>query len=77
MVPTQTNAVVRLELDEPEAALLREVCREALAELRAEIVRTESVDFRGALKEREHVLKVLVSRLYASPERGRVREGSA
>jgi hypothetical protein len=55
--------MVRLELDDREAELLREVCREALSELRAEIVRTESADFRGALKEREAILKALLDRL--------------
>jgi hypothetical protein len=59
----ETTVVVRLELDDREAELLREVCREALSELRAEIVRTESADFRGVLKQREDVLKSLVSRL--------------
>jgi hypothetical protein len=73
----QGTAVVRLELDDREASLLCEVCRESLAELRTEIVRTESANFRGALKEREHVLRVLLSRLEASPERGRTRAGSA
>jgi hypothetical protein len=59
----ETAVGVRLELDEREAELLREVCREALSELRAEIVRTESTDFRRALKEREDILNSLLSRL--------------
>jgi hypothetical protein len=59
----EASVVVRLELDEREVELLREVCREALSELRAEIVRTESIDFRSALKAREDVLKSLLSRL--------------
>jgi hypothetical protein len=58
-----TSVLVRLELDEREAELLREVCREALSELRAEIVRTESADFRTSLKDREAVLKSLLDRL--------------
>lgn len=58
-----TSVALRLELDEREAALLRDVCREALSELRSEIVRTESVDFRGALKEREELLRSLLARL--------------
>jgi hypothetical protein len=59
----QASVVVRLELGEREAELLREVCGEALSELRAEIVRTESADFRGQLKQREDVLKGLLARL--------------
>jgi hypothetical protein len=59
----EAGVVVRLELDEREAELLREVCKEALSELRSEIVRTESADFRRALKDREAVLKSLLSRL--------------
>ena len=59
----EASVVVRVELDEREAELLREVCNEALSELRAEIVRTESADFRRALKDREAVLKSLLSRL--------------
>jgi hypothetical protein len=59
----EASVLVRLELDEREAELLREVCTEALSELRAEIVRTESTDFRRALKDREAVLKSLLSRL--------------
>jgi hypothetical protein len=58
-----SSLAVRLELDEREADLLREVCREALSELRSEIVRTESTEFRGALKQREDVLKSLLARL--------------
>jgi hypothetical protein len=57
------SVLVRLELDEGEAELLREVCEQALSELRAEIVRTETADFRRALKDREHVLRSLLSRL--------------
>ena len=59
----EASVVVRLELDDRETGLLREVCREALAELRVEIVRTENAEFRGALKQREDVLKSLLSRL--------------
>jgi hypothetical protein len=59
----EASVVVRLELDEREAELLREVCEQTLSELRAEIVRTESTDFRRGLKAREGVLRSLLSRL--------------
>jgi hypothetical protein len=59
----EASVVVRLELDDRETELLREVCREALSELRVEIVRTENADFRRALQERQDVLKSLLSRL--------------
>lgn len=58
-----SSVAVRLELDEREAEALRDVCREALSELRSEIVRTESAAFREALKEREVLLRALLSRL--------------
>ena len=61
-----TSLALRLELDGREVELLREVCQEALSELRLEIVRTESARFRGALKEREEVLKALLARLPAT-----------
>ena len=57
------SLATRLELDEREVELLLEVCREALSELRSEIVRTESAEFRDALKEREEVLRSLLARL--------------
>jgi Ala-tRNA(Pro) deacylase len=59
----ETTIATRLELDEREAELLREVCHEALGELRAEIVRTENADFRHALQAREELLKSLLLRL--------------
>ena len=43
--------------------LMTDVFREALSELRAEIVRTESAEFRNLLKQREDVLKTLLARL--------------
>lgn len=58
-----TGVAARLELDEREASLLADVCAEALSELRSEIVRTESVEFRDALKQREELLRSLLARL--------------
>jgi hypothetical protein len=59
----ETGVVVRLELDEREVELMSEVCREALSELRAEIVRTDRAEFRAVLKQREDTLKTLLARL--------------
>ena len=54
---------MRIELDEKEGYLLLEVCRVSLADLRAEIVRTDSHAFRERLKEKEQVLRDLLLRL--------------
>lgn len=48
----EASVVVRLELDEHEAELLRDVCEQTLSELR-----------RRGLKDREGVLRSLLSRL--------------
>lgn len=57
--------MIRIELTDEEAARLRDVCEDYLADLRAEIAGTESHDFREELKAQEAFLKGLMARLGA------------
>jgi hypothetical protein len=57
--------MARIDLSDDEAALLREVCEDALSELHSEIVHTDSLDFREGLKRKEAFLKSLLARLSA------------
>jgi hypothetical protein len=52
-----------LELDDEQAALLREVLDHALRDLRYEIADTDNSRYRDALKEREAALRDLLSPL--------------
>jgi hypothetical protein len=52
-----------LELSPEEFSLLREILTSTLGELRVEISRTDSRDFRDGLKEREAVVRRLIDRL--------------
>ena len=58
---------MQLELSEQEQALLSEVLTHALSDLREEIFKTDSVDYKTGLREREQTLKALVGRLEAKP----------
>ena len=53
--------MVRLELTEADAEVLRDILTYHLSELRMEIAGTESKDFREDLKKREEVLKKVLS----------------
>lgn len=55
--------MVRIEMTESEIALMCEVLERDMAELRHEIVRTDSREFRAALKHREEALNTLRMRL--------------
>jgi hypothetical protein len=55
--------MLRLELTAEEAAILDEVLKEYVSDLRMEIVRTDSMDFREGLKEKQRVLKDLIRKL--------------
>ena len=52
-----------LELSPEEFRLLREILTSYLGELRVEISRTDTRDFRDNLKEREAVVRRLIDRL--------------
>jgi hypothetical protein len=55
--------MIRLELSDDDARILRDVVESCLSDLRMEIADTDSMDFREALKRREEFLKRLVKQL--------------
>lgn len=57
---------MELALSEEERTVLAEILQEALPNLREEVYRTESFDYREQLKQREAVVKDLLTRLGAS-----------
>jgi hypothetical protein len=58
-------AMITLELDKEEAALLDGYIRKELDELHTEIAHTDSKDFRDYLKEVRQMLERLLARLEA------------
>jgi hypothetical protein len=56
---------VNVELTGEERALLLEILRGVLGELRSEIYKTEAMDFKETLKAREATLTGLIDRLDA------------
>jgi hypothetical protein len=54
---------MRLELSAEEAAMLEEVLRRDLGDLRMEIADTDKKDFRDGLKQKEALIKSLIERL--------------
>jgi hypothetical protein len=59
--------MVELRLSDAEAALLTEVLEGDLSDLRMEIARTDSVEYREKLKERAEFLKDTIRELSALP----------
>ncbi len=57
---------MQIVLGEEERLALLEVLNQALPDLREEVYKTESFEFREELKRREALLKGLVERLAAS-----------
>jgi hypothetical protein len=55
-----------MQLTTQEATLLRDICADALSELRSEIAHTDLKEFRDSLKAREDFLKALLPRLVAA-----------
>jgi hypothetical protein len=55
--------MVRLELSDEDAKILRDVVESCLSDLRMEIADTDSMDFRESLKRREEFLKDLLRKL--------------
>jgi hypothetical protein len=55
--------MIRLDLSDAEAELLREIAEDWLSELRTEIAHTDRADFREGLKRKEERLKGLIERL--------------
>ena len=54
---------MQIEVSKEEKALLREVAEDALKELKVEIRRTSTHEYRDRLKEREELLGEIVVRL--------------
>ena len=54
---------MRIDLTQPEAAILRDVLENYVSDLRMEIADTDSMDLREELKGREALLKHLIGRL--------------
>ncbi len=57
---------MQVTLNEEERQTLLEVLNEVLPNLREEVYKTESFDYREQLKRRETLLKTLVARLSAA-----------
>lgn len=55
--------MIQLALTADEAALLLDIGENYLSELRMEIVRTDRLEFRQALKAKEDSLKTLLQKL--------------
>jgi hypothetical protein len=58
--------MITLELQESEAAMLREILESVLSDLRMEIAGTDRLDWRDSLRERKVLLEELIARLGAA-----------
>jgi Mg2+/Co2+ transporter CorC len=56
---------MQLELSDVEREVLEDVLERVLGDLREEIYKTDTADFKHALKGRESVIKALLARLRA------------
>jgi hypothetical protein len=59
--------MVELRLSDAKAALLAEILESDLGELRAEIARTDSMEYREKLKERAELVRETIRELRARP----------
>ena len=55
-----------IELDPKEQQLLQELLESALSELRVEIVSTDRLDYKEALKERKSLMTDILEKLQSS-----------
>ncbi len=60
--------MLQIQLDEKEQQVLCSELADTLSDLRAEIGRTDSYDYRAMLKERQAVLSKIVNALEYCPE---------
>ena len=60
---------MQLELSDREREVLEDLLERALSDLREEIYKTDLVDFKDVLKEREMVIRGLLARLGGQPTR--------
>ena len=58
---------MQLDLTSDEARTLHDLLRDSLPDLRREVARTESRDFRHALVQRQELCERLVARLEQTP----------
>lgn len=58
--------MIRLELEQDQAEMLREMLEGYLGDLRMEVAQTDLMDVREDLKKKEALLKDLISRLGAA-----------
>jgi hypothetical protein len=58
--------MVRIDLSDPDAARLREMCESQLSDLRMEIAGTDSMDFRERLKQDAELLRNVIAQLEAA-----------
>lgn len=63
--------MVHIELSTDDAALVLIILDDKLQELRKEINRTDSLAFKGTLRQSEHALERLVTQLHDSESPGR------
>jgi hypothetical protein len=59
----QENSMIRLELSDDEAAVLREALEFYMSDLRMEVADTDRLDFRNRLKQEETVIKKILGML--------------
>lgn len=55
--------MIRIELTETETTMLTEILESYLSDLRGEIVRTEKMEWRTEMKDRESKIKEILQRL--------------
>jgi len=55
--------MIKLELTREEQRLLREIIEANLSDLRVEIVSTDRLDFKNALKRRKEILNNILEKL--------------
>ena len=55
--------MIKLELTQEEAKTLREIFETELSDLRVEIVSTDRLDFKSALKQRKGILSSILKKL--------------
>jgi len=60
---------MQLDLSEPEREVLEDVLTRALSNLREEIYKTDLADYKDALREREALMRRVLSRFGPQPTR--------
>jgi hypothetical protein len=58
---------MQLELNDQEIAALSSVLEQSLSGVREEIYKSETADYKNALRQREDILRTLLQRLGGAP----------